>query len=82
MADVDRRRSIRARNDHDETVRGASGMMGRVVEWSNGWDPAEDSVAQRTYNASLVRNKAERRRILRYVYAGSDVDGPTRRNDG
>lgn len=67
--------------------RGASGMMGRVVEWSNGWDPAEDSVAQRTYNASLVRNdifrfhpqapnslsftnKAERRRILRYVYAG------------
>lgn len=67
--------------------RGASGMMGRVVETSNGWDPAEDSVAQRTYNASLVRNdifrlhpqapnslsftnKAERRRILRYVYAG------------
>ena len=54
---------------------------------SNGWDPAEDSVAQRTYNASLIRhdifrhhpqapnslsftNKAERRRILRYVYAG------------
>lgn len=67
--------------------RGASGMMGRVVETSNGWDPSEDSVAQRTYNAALrthdifrlhpqapsglsFKNKVERRRILRYVYAG------------
>jgi hypothetical protein len=67
--------------------RGAAGMDGRVVETSNGWDPAEDSVAQRTFNASLTRgdifrlhplappglsftNKAERRRILRYVYSG------------
>jgi len=74
--------------------RGASGMKGRVVETSNAWDPSEDSVAQRTYNASLTRhdifrlhplapaglsftNKAERRRILRYVYSGSpwiDID--------
>lgn len=33
--------------------RGAAGMKGRIVETSNGWDPSEDSVAQRTYNASL-----------------------------
>lgn len=36
--------------------RGASGMKGRVVETSNAWDPSEDSVAQRTYNASLTRH--------------------------
>lgn len=67
--------------------RGAAGMGGRIVETSNGWDPAEDSVAQRTFNAALTRddifrlhplapghlsftNKAERMRILRYVYRG------------
>ena len=69
--------------------RGASGMMGRVVETTNAWDPSEDSVAQRTANAALVRhdifrlhplappslsftNKAERRRILRFLYEGCD----------
>ncbi len=67
--------------------RGASGMKGRVVETTNAWDPSEDSVAQRTYVASLARkdifrlhpeapsglsfgDRRERRRILRYVYAG------------
>lgn len=67
--------------------RGAAGMSGRVVETSNGWDPSEDSVAQRTAKAALrshdifrlhpqapaglsYTNKAERRRIHRYVYAG------------
>lgn len=75
--------------------RGAAGMGGRVVETTNGWDPAENSVAQRTAHSALTtsdifrlhpqapRNlsfgdKRERRRILRYVYAGCpwvDLDG-------
>lgn len=33
--------------------RGAAGMQGRVVETTNGWDPAENSVAQRTAQAAL-----------------------------
>lgn len=34
--------------------RGCAGMQGRVVETTNGWDPAENSVAQRTAKAALV----------------------------
>lgn len=68
--------------------RGLAGMQGRSCETTNGWDPAENSVAQRTAAAALRRpdifrlhrqapanlsftNKRERRKILRYVYAGS-----------
>lgn len=66
--------------------RGAAGMGGRSMETTNAWDPAEDSVAQRTAEstrpdifrfhrlppASLsYRNKQERRRIHRIVYGGS-----------
>lgn len=68
--------------------RGASGMSGRVVETTNGWDPSENSVAQQTAASALVKNdifrlhrlapatwsftdKRERRKILKYVYAGS-----------
>jgi len=66
--------------------RGLAGMGGRAWETSNAWNPAEDSVAQRTFEsrakdifrdfptppASLsYRNKAERRKIHRLVYAGS-----------
>jgi len=66
--------------------RGAAGMSGRTMETTNAWDPAEDSVAQRT-NESRARDvfrfhrlppaglkytvKAERRRIHSHVYAGS-----------
>lgn len=72
--------------------RGAAGMGGRSMETTNPWDPSEDTVAQRTYesrrpdifkfyrvppaNLSFT-NKAERRKIFRYVYAGSkhvDID--------
>lgn len=35
--------------------RGASGMSGRVVETTNGWDPAENSVAQQTAQSALVK---------------------------
>lgn len=67
--------------------RGVAGMGGRSLETTNAWDPSEESVAQRTAEsarpdifrwhplppASLsYRNKEERRRIHRRVYAGSD----------
>lgn len=66
--------------------RGAAGMGGRTMETTNCWDPSEESVAQRTSEAKVkdifrfhrtppaslsYRNKAERRRIHRFVYAGS-----------
>lgn len=66
--------------------RGLSGMGGRAWETTNPWDPAEESVAQRTYESTATdihrdfpqapaslsfKNKVERRRILRYVYEGS-----------
>jgi hypothetical protein len=66
--------------------RGAAGMGGRTMETTNPWDPAENSVAQRTSESRAAdifkfhrappanlsyRNKVERRRIHKYVYAGS-----------
>lgn len=70
-------------------------MGGRSAEFTNCWNPAEESVAQTTWesqspdifkfwrNPDLVlrkqdgkplsfRDKRERRKILEYVYAGSD----------
>jgi hypothetical protein len=73
--------------------RGAAGMGGRSMETTNPPDPSEDSVAQRTLESRRPdifkfwreppahlswRNKAERRKILVYVYRGSthvDLDG-------
>jgi hypothetical protein len=66
--------------------RGLAGMGGRAIETTNGWDPAENSVAQRTSEAMLddvlvdhrlappqlsYRNKVERKRIHRHVYGDS-----------
>lgn len=66
--------------------RGAAGMGGRTLETTNAPNPAEDSTAQRTFEAQApdvfkfyrkpperlsYRNKAERRQIHRYVYFGS-----------
>lgn len=66
--------------------RGAAGMGGRSMETTNPWDPSEDSVAQRTFESRRpdifkfyrpppknlsYKNKAERRRIHKFVYAGS-----------
>lgn len=63
--------------------RGLAGMGGRSIETTNAWDPAQDSVAQRTYEAQAsdinkdfqqppanlsFRNKAERRKIFAYNY--------------
>jgi len=70
----------------DTQRRGVAGMGGRSMESSNCWDPSENSVAQRTDESSAkdifrfrrsppaglsYKNKAERRRIHRFVYAGS-----------
>lgn len=65
--------------------RGLAGMGGRAVEITNAWDPAEDSVAQRTSESRQTdiyrqhvtaptnlsyRDKRERHRIHRIVYKG------------
>jgi hypothetical protein len=39
----------------DTQRRGASGMQGRTAETTNAWDPSENSVAQKTGDAALVR---------------------------
>ena len=66
--------------------RGAAGMGGRTMETTNAWDPAEQSVAQRTAESRTpdiyryhqippghlsYKDKRERRKIHRFVYAGS-----------
>lgn len=69
----------------DNQRRNVSGMGGRFLETTNAFDPAEDSVAQQTYESKSsavyiddvepgegsVRNKRERRRMLKKVYADS-----------
>jgi hypothetical protein len=70
----------------DTQYRGLAGMGGRAVLTTNGWDPAEASVAQLAYespaediNRDFVQapanlsyaNKQERRRIHRIVYGDS-----------
>ena len=66
--------------------RGLAGMGGRAIETTNAWDPAQDSVAQRTYESPApdvnkdfrqppaklsFQNKRERRRIFAFNYAGA-----------
>ena len=67
--------------------RGLAGMGGRSMEHTNAPDPAENSTAQQTLESQRpdifrfhrvppagwsYKNKRERQRIHRYVYAGSD----------
>src|SRR5215210_6447624 len=67
----------------DTQYRGLAGMGGRSSLTTNGWDPSENSVAQREFTSTAAdvyrqfkepprnlsyRNKAERRRIHRIVY--------------
>jgi hypothetical protein len=75
------------RNVAETQRRGAAGMGGRTQEHTNPWDPAENSVAQTTYEAQApdifkfyreppknlsFGDKRERRKILAHVYAGSE----------
>ena len=66
--------------------RGLAGMGGRFLETGNAPDPVDDSVASRTQKESgvyindvdggpgSVRNKTERRRVLKKVYGDSTVE--------
>lgn len=69
----------------DNQRRGLAGMGGRWFSTPNAWDPIEDSVAQRTGESKApgvylddvdpgpgsIRNKQERRRMLKRVYGDS-----------
>jgi hypothetical protein len=68
----------------DNQRRNLSGMGGRFLETTNAWDPTELSVAQRTSKSPIgvhvdfaqppagsVRNKRERRRVMKAVYGDS-----------
>lgn len=73
----------------DNQLRGLAGMGGRSIETPNAWDPAEASVAQRTFESAAadiyrdhseppanlsIRNKRERRKILLHAYGDSAVE--------
>lgn len=70
----------------DTQRRGLAGMGGRSTETTNGWDPSENSVAQRTFEAKAkdifrdfrqapgdldYAKKSERRKIHKIVYGDS-----------
>jgi hypothetical protein len=69
----------------DTQRRNIAGMGGRWLATGNAWDPREDSVSQKTAESGepgvliddvdpgpgSIRNKAERRRMLRRVYGDS-----------
>lgn len=69
----------------DNQRRNVAGMGGRWLETTNAWDPAEESVAQQTFEGQepgvfrdmvepgpgSIRNKRERRKMLRRVYGDS-----------
>jgi hypothetical protein len=69
----------------DNQRRNLAGMGGRFLETTNAWDPAEESVAQQTSEnnepgvyrddaepgAGSIRNKQERRRMMKKVYGDS-----------
>ena len=73
------------RNLADNQRRNLSGMKGRWLETTNAWDPAEESVAQQTFEGSdkgvyiddvepgegSIRNKRDRRKMLKQVYGDS-----------
>lgn len=69
----------------DTQRRNLAGMGGRSIETTNAWDPADQSVAQTTFEADLddvlvdyplppagsVGAERQRRKVLRAVYAGA-----------
>lgn len=75
------------RNVAETQRRGAAGMGGRTMEYTNAWNPAEQSVAQTTFESQSedvfkfyrvpptnlsFKDKRQRRKILEHVYAGAD----------
>jgi hypothetical protein len=75
----------RGRKLADNQRRNLAGMGGRWLETTNAWDPVEESVAQQTFESKIsgvfiddvdpgsgsIRNKRERRRMLKKVYGDS-----------
>lgn len=68
----------------DNQRRNVAGMGGRFLETTNAWNPVEQSVAQRTNDTPLgvyvdyppplsgsVKNKRERRKVMRHAYGES-----------
>lgn len=68
----------------DTQRRNLAGMGGRFMETGNAWDPAENSVAQMTFEKDTgvykmmlhggkgsVRNKRERLKVIKNLYGGS-----------
>jgi hypothetical protein len=69
----------------DNQRRNLAGMGGRWLETTNAWDPAEESVAQQTFEGTApgvyiddadpgpgsIRNKRDRRRMFKKVYGDS-----------
>lgn len=69
----------------DNQRRNLGGMSGRWMETTNAWSPADDSVAQQTFEGSepgvlkdmsdpgpgSITNKADRRRMIRRAYGDS-----------
>jgi len=69
----------------DTQRRNLAGMTGRSIETTNAWDPAEESVAQKTFEGNMddvlvdfpdplegsIRNKQKRRRVLKHAYSGA-----------
>lgn len=70
----------------DNQRRNLAGVGGRWIEYTNGWDPAEQSVAQQTYEAPVetihrdfpqspaswsYKNKRDRAKIHRFAYRGA-----------
>lgn len=85
-------KSNHGRDLADAQRRNLAGMGGRFLETPNAWDPAESSVAQQTSEMAepgvyfddvepgngSIRNKVERRRMLRKVYGDSVRTSPTK----
>lgn len=69
----------------DTQRRNLAGMGGRSIETTNAWDPSEASVAQTTFESApadvyrdyptplegSIRNKRDRKKILKHAYAGA-----------
>jgi hypothetical protein len=84
--------SNKMRNVAETQRRGAAGMGGRTMEHTNAWDPAENSVAQTTWESQTedvfkfyrvpptklkFMDKRERRKLFEFVYRARSTSRST-----